>query len=113
MENLIKNVDVCFSVTTYPLTTGNDDFTAKTQSITFQPGETGPKLIEIGLVDDILVEPTEAFTVSLGASAAQVTLGHAATVNIVDNDGKVFSPICNPSNYNNFTSNHIIISEIR
>ena len=85
-------------MTSHPLTAGNDDFTAKTQSITFQPGETGPKLIEVDLVDDALVEPTEAFTVFLGTSATQVTLGEAVTINIIDNDGKVFFPICNPSN---------------
>ena len=76
--------NIPFSVITQ--TAGNDNFAGKSQSITFQPGETGPMLVEIDLVD--VPEPTEVFTVSLSTSAAAVTLGQPATVNIIDNDGK-------------------------
>lgn len=77
-----------FSLTTQPSTAGKDDFVTVTKSITFQPGERGPKSIEIELVDDLLDESTEAFTISLTSTSA-VTLGPAAFVNIIDNDGKL------------------------
>ena len=77
-----------FSVTTHPSTAGLDDFVAvRKKNITFQPGERGPKSIEIELVDDFVDEPTEAFTISL-TSSAPMTLGEPAVVNIIDNDGK-------------------------
>ena len=57
-----------FSVITQTTTTGNDYFAGKSQNITFQPGETGPKLVEIDLVD--VPEPKKVFTVSLSTSAA-------------------------------------------
>lgn len=72
---------------TQPSTAGKNDFIAVNKSIIFQPGETGPKSIEIELIEDLLDEPTEEFTISLTSSSV-VTLGPAASVNIIDNDGK-------------------------
>ena len=79
---------VHYIVTTGPSSAGNDDFVPKTHNITFQPRETGPKLIEIDIVDDPIVEPPETFKVSLSTSATSVTVGKPAIVNISDNDGK-------------------------
>lgn len=73
---------------TIPSTAAQEDFVVLTKNITFQPGETGPKLIEIDVIDDDIVEPTEAFTVTL-ISPVAVELGEPATVNIIDNDGKL------------------------
>lgn len=74
-------------MTTFTSTAGNNDFVGVTDSITFQPGESGPKSVKIELIDDLILEPTEVFTVSL-TSSPLVTLGHPATVKIIDNDGK-------------------------
>jgi hypothetical protein len=57
--------------------------------VTFQPGETR-KQIEIEVVDDLKVEPTESFVLSL-ASSSPAILGEPSSVNIIDNDGKYFS----------------------
>ena len=54
--------------------------------MTFQPGESGPKVVEFELIDDDDVEPTESFTVSL-SSSSRATLGGPSTVNIQDDDG--------------------------
>ena len=54
--------------------------------MTFQPGESGPKVVEFDLIDDDDVEPTESFTVSL-SSSSRATLGGPSTVNIQDDDG--------------------------
>lgn len=74
-------------MTTQQSTAGKDDFIAVRKSIPFQPGEKGPKSIEIELIDDLLDEPTEVFTISFSSSSV-VTLGPPASVNIIDNDGK-------------------------
>ena len=81
-------ISVLYIVSTGPSSAGNDDFVPKTRNITFQPGETGPKLIEIDIVDDSIVEPPETFKISLSTSAPSVTVGKPAIVNISDNDGK-------------------------
>jgi hypothetical protein len=57
--------------------------------VTFQPGETR-KQIEIEVVDDLNVEPTESFVLSLASSSFAI-LGEPSSVNIIDNDGKYFS----------------------
>ena len=72
-----------------PSPIGKDDFVPKTRSITFQPGETGPKLIDVDIVDNSIVEPTESFKVLLSTSAPAVTVGEPAIVNIIDDDGKL------------------------
>lgn len=84
---------VCtFSLTTNSGSATDDDFVAKSVDVTFQPKETGPKYIDIDLIDDLLVEQTESFNVSLSLSSDKpIQLGDPATVNILDNDGK--SPI--------------------
>ena len=60
----------------------------KTGEVVFSPGETGPKLIPIDIIDDKVVEPTEQFQVSLSSTSPAVTVGDPASVNITDNDGK-------------------------
>lgn len=79
-----------FRVATIPSTAGESDFFEVNESITFQTEEIGPKLFPIELVDDLEVESTETFIVSL-TSSAPVKLGQPATVNILDNDGKYSS----------------------
>ena len=70
-----------------PVTAGSSDFDGEPQSITFQPGETGPKSIDIDLVDDQLLEDTESFTVFLTSPNPTVKTGKPATVRILDNEG--------------------------
>ena len=83
-------------MTTSPNTAGDDDFSAKTVDVTFQPGETGPKPIPISIIDDDVVESKEEFTVTISSPSPGVTVGEPATVIIKDNDkaGKLFG-VCN------------------
>ena len=67
-------------------TASEEDFDSAVKDVTFQPGETGPKFVEIGLVDDGDDEPTEKFTVSLSSNSNAV-LGGPSSVNIQDDDG--------------------------
>ena len=56
--------------------------------ITFAPGQKETKWVEIDVIDDDLLEPTESFEVSLTSSSVEdVKLGKPSTVNILDNDG--------------------------
>lgn len=72
------------------MTARSDDFKAKTVDVTFEPGEKGPKSVVFDIVDDPSVELTENFKVSFASSSsAAVKLGDPATVNILDNDGKI------------------------
>ena len=66
---------------------GENDFENVPQEVTFQPGETGPKFVDIVLINDGNVEPIEEFTVSL-ASNSSVILGNSSSVNIHDDDGQ-------------------------
>ena len=78
-------------LTTEPLTAGKDDYVPQTVDITFEAGETGPKMMTIPIIDDHLVEPTEKFKVNLvSSSEPSVKLGEPTSVNILlkDNDGK-------------------------
>ncbi len=78
-----------FSIHPSPATADNDDFFANVQNVTFQPGET-QKQIEIEVVDDQRVEPTESFILSLTSSSPAI-LGEPSSVNIIDNDGKYYN----------------------
>ena len=68
-------------------TADDKDFIPVSKVVTFQVGETENKIVEIGLIDDDVIEPTEEFTVRL-SSATRVALGPPATVRIQDNDGR-------------------------
>jgi hypothetical protein len=70
-----------------PVTAGSGDYSGEPIEITFQPGETGPKSINIDLVDDQVLEDTEKFTVFLTSSTPGVKVGKPATVRILDNEG--------------------------
>ena len=83
-----------FSVNAQTGTAGSGDFTTTITSVTFQPGETGPKTISIATVDDGIVESNEILTVSL-STTSRVTLGPSSTVSIIDNDGKIYFTISN------------------
>jgi hypothetical protein len=62
------------------------DYTAVSGILTFLPGVTS-QTFNVPILDDLLVEPTEAFTVAL-SSPSNAILGapNPATVSIVDND---------------------------
>lgn len=81
--------DFRFSITPRRHTADEDDFNDAVEYITFQRGETGPKFVEIDLFDDLSIEPTETFTVSL-SSKSRAILGKSSAVNIQDVDGNLF-----------------------
>ena len=60
------------------------------KEITFQPGETGPKFVEIELIDDDDDEPTENFTVSLSSNSRVNLQRKPSVVKILDDDGIFF-----------------------
>ena len=80
----------CLSFKTVLGTAGDKDITAISRSITLQPGQSGPLLVEIDITDDTQVESTESFQVTLSDPSYPVQIGKPATVNILDNDGKTF-----------------------
>ena len=80
-----------FSFNTQFGTAGEADFTAVSRSVTLQPGQSGPLLVEIDVTDDTQVESTESFQVSLSDPSYAVEIGQPATVNIIDNDGNLFN----------------------
>ncbi|CAB4044736.1 aggregation factor core MAFp3, isoform C, partial, partial [Paramuricea clavata] len=81
---------VTVRLSTSPTTASEEDFKSREVDVTFQAGETGPKVVEIDLVDDLLVEAMESFNVSLvSTSNPAVSLENPATVNILDNDEAV------------------------
>lgn len=78
-----------FRMAATPSTATEADFVPKEFELTFAPGETGPKSVEIDVLNDDLLENTEPFTVSLiSSSVPAVKLGDPSTVNILDDDGK-------------------------
>ena len=84
------NSTLTFRLRTSPQTAGSGDYSDKPLEITFQPGETGPKSIDIDLVDDKILEDTEQFTVYLVPSTPGVTAGKPAAVRIIDNEGNSY-----------------------
>ncbi|XP_046846527.1 uncharacterized protein LOC124440255 isoform X4 [Xenia sp. Carnegie-2017] len=78
---------VTLSLTTRAGSASDRDFFGKTFDVTFNAGETGPKRVEIDIVDDSLVESTESFNVSIvSSSSPAVRPGSSSKVNILDND---------------------------
>ena len=69
--------------------TGNVDYNTKTETVTFQPGDTF-KNVEFRIIDDDKIEETESFKVYLTAASSHVTLGsvdeHA--IQIINDDCK-------------------------
>ena len=76
-----------FSITPQPGSANSEDFDGAVKDVIFKPGESGPKFVDINLIDDRNVEPTEKFTVSLSSKSSAV-LGEPSDVNIEDDDGK-------------------------
>jgi hypothetical protein len=78
-----------FRITTNIDTADKNDFDSTVEDVTFQPGETGPKLVEIRLVDDSVDESREKFTVFLSSNSSAI-MGGPSSVNIEDDDGYYF-----------------------
>ncbi|XP_028398895.1 uncharacterized protein LOC114521039 isoform X22 [Dendronephthya gigantea] len=86
------SMPVTVTLATNTGTASDKDFKEKTVDVVFQPGETGPKVVEFEIIDDLIVENTESFTVSLESSlVSAVKLGEPSTVNILDNDEAVIA----------------------
>jgi hypothetical protein len=61
------------------------DFNATSGSLTFLPGETS-KTISVQTIDDLLIEPTESFTISLANPTNAAITQATGTGSIIDND---------------------------
>ncbi len=66
--------------------TAGSDYTARSATVTFQPGQTS-KTVTITITDDSVAEPTENFTVNLSNPTGGATISQpTGTVTINDND---------------------------
>ena len=79
-----------FSATTVPGTAGiGADFASRTEQLIFSPGNAGPKILRIPLVDNNRTEDDEEFSVLLSTADPDVNIINSpATVRIVDDDGR-------------------------
>lgn len=66
------------------------DFTLLQTEVTFSQGATDGNVISVfvDVLDDLLVEGTEIFTLSGNVAAPASFVGDSVTVSILDNDGK-------------------------
>lgn len=71
--------------------TAGADYTAVAGTITFPAGDATPQVINIPILDDVLVEPDETFTVTL--SGAAVAAPSTATVTITNIDAAPAVPV--------------------
>ncbi len=69
--------------------TAGSDYTAlSSTTLTFADGDTTPKIVTVSIIDDVLDEGNETFTVDLSGVTGGASLGTAtSTVTIVDDDG--------------------------
>ena len=68
------------------------DFTSHSTQLTFSPGNAGPKLVQIPLIDNNRVEGDEQFSVLLSTTDSDVNIVNSpATVTIIDDDGRLNS----------------------
>ena len=81
---------VIFSATTTPGTAGiGADFTTVNEQLIFAPGNAGPKIVRIPIVDNNRIEADEEFSVVLSTVDPDVNVVNSpATVRIVDDDGR-------------------------
>jgi hypothetical protein len=82
-----KTVSVPYSFTSGTALGGGVDFQSTAGTIVFAAGETS-KTLPYTLVNDVVAEPTETFTIQLGAGDGSATLGavFSTVVSITDND---------------------------
>lgn len=66
---------------------GGTDFTATQGVLSWADGDAAPKTITVRILDDLVSEPTENFTVTLsGATGGAVLTGSTFTVTVADDD---------------------------
>lgn len=62
------------------------DYSAASGSITWLPGESGPKTFNVSILDDFLDENDESFIVTLSNATGLATIGQPGVIVILDND---------------------------
>ncbi len=70
--------------------TAGQDYTAGSGTVTFAPGVTS-QVINVGVLGDMAVEPTETFTVTL-SNASGATIGDGSAVGTITNDDTATTP---------------------
>jgi uncharacterized repeat protein (TIGR01451 family) len=85
------------------------DYVATNGVLTFPDGESF-RTIEIPILDDLLVEPLESFTVSISnpLGGASIVIPSSATVSIVDTDISVIDPVSSRLTFESILTNGII-----
>lgn len=72
--------------TTNGTATASSDYTTRNIVVSFRAGETN-KAVSVSILNDLVVESTESFTLGLSAATGEATLGTGvATISITDND---------------------------
>jgi len=80
----------CFEPFNYPSLAVGQDFTLSRTEVTFALGTNDGNVISafIDILDDLLVEGTENFTLTGSVAPPALFVGGPVTVSIIDNDGK-------------------------
>lgn len=76
----------------WSFTAGGVDYSFSAVNLTFSMSSTTRQCVNITIVDDDLLEPSELFLVQLAAFDPNVFLepSHEATITIADNDGMLY-----------------------
>ena len=90
--SIASTASVSYSTQSGTATSGND-FTAASGTLNWPAGDGSTRTITVPIIDDALVESTEAFTIVLSNPTGATIGAGTATVNITDNDD-VFPPNC-------------------
>ena len=77
----------------YLYLSANQDYVSNMSTLMFEPRRAGSQSLVINVMDDILLESTETFFIILrNVSEGTVVIGtDTATINILDNDGKLLA----------------------
>ncbi len=76
-------------VKNFDATPGEDYIVYDTEEAIFSPGETTQVVKLLSIIDDVEIEATEYFMISLGSSNCTVFGNNQFLIRIEDNDGKM------------------------
>ena len=79
-------VSLCWSVTT-----GGQDYSGVSQSLTFQPGIDELCTSFLTILGDNIVEPTERIVINLTTTNTDIVVGGNTLITILDDDRKLYT----------------------
>ena len=89
-------LDICTANSLHLITAAGSDYTPVTTDLTFNStNEAIPQTVTIPILDDLLLESSEVFNVTLTTNNSNVTLlPNLTTVTIEDVEGKLKEEVC-------------------